>query len=51
MKYDLENEKKWKKMKIGIFRKEMKEWKNSKDFFGRTDKPKPVEPVKPKKKR
>ena len=29
----------------------MKEWKNSKDFFGRTDKPKPVEPVKPKKKR
>lgn len=39
------------KIDMEKYKAAMKEWKNSKDFFGRTDKPKPVEPVKPKKKR
>ena len=39
------------KIDMEKYKAAMKEWKNSKDFFGRTDMPKPVEPVKPKKKK
>ncbi len=39
------------KIDMEKYKADLAEWKKSKDFFGRTDKPKPVEPVKPKKKK
>ncbi|MDY4875417.1 MAG: hypothetical protein SO389_02140, partial [Eubacterium sp.] len=37
------------KIDMEKYKEAMAQWKKSKDFFGRTDMPKPVEPVKPKK--
>lgn len=39
------------KIDMEKYKEAMAQWKKSKDFFGRTDMPKPVEPVKPKKKK
>lgn len=39
------------KIDMEKYKAAMAQWKKSKDFFGRTDMPKPVEPVKPKKKK